>query len=368
MNGPPMNPRPEPDTEHAIGFLQLLDDERRCDLAAIDPRSPGIEAVTFLAPVKWDLVRRQIDAWQGRKNVYVSVNCASAEAPTGVRLNRNTIGQIRAVVLDVDTKKIAEGDPSGENFKRERERLKKEVAAPLANNSECPPSWLVDSGGGYQAWWQLPEPVDATPANVILAEGIGRTLQQRYGGDPVWDMPRIMRVPGTINVPSPAKAAQGRSAALAYALGVSTQRKYELAMLATWAPPTALRAKQDPKLPEIDMDVVSEASCYDELLSELRTRFEAACAKDRVLDRLWDGHPAPEQKDLTPSGSAFALAGRLVRGGFTVTEFGMLYWVWDHRSEKEIDARYIARAWGNNPLTAGSAGFDAVTIAERNGK
>src|SRR5207248_2536495 len=98
----------------------------------------------------------------------------------------------------------------------------------------------------------------------------------------------------------------------------------------------APRAKQDPKLPEIDMEAVGEASCYDELPQELRDRFEAVCAKDPSLEKLWGGTPAPEQTDLSPSGFEFALVGRLKRaGGFTATEFSMLYCVWEYKTDKE---------------------------------
>jgi hypothetical protein len=369
MSGAPMTPLPEADTDHAIAFLQLLCGDERVDLAAIDPHSPGIETATFLAPVKWDIVGAWIDARQGRKNLYTSVNLASADAPIGQRLSEEKIGFIRAIVLDVDTKKIKGGDPSGENFRRERVRLNTDVAVPLANDPVCSPTWLVDSGGGYQAWWCLPVMLPKARENVALAEGVGRTLQQRYGGDPVWDISRIMRLPGTINVLSPEKAAQGRTDTLAYAMGASSQKTYTIEQLAQWAPPTAKRAKQDAKLPEIDMDAVNEASCYDELPQELRERFAAARAKDATLDKLWSGEPAPGQKDLSPSGFSFALAGRLKRAGeFTATEFGMLRLVWEeHPSEKEIDARRIARDWANNVATVGAEGFDAVTIAERNG-
>src|SRR4051812_34656233 len=91
MSRAPMTPKIEADTEHAIDFLQLLDKHGRHDLAAIDPHSGAIEAATFPAPVNWDLVRAWIDARQGRKNIYTSVNQASAEAPIDERLSAELI-------------------------------------------------------------------------------------------------------------------------------------------------------------------------------------------------------------------------------------------------------------------------------------
>jgi Protein of unknown function (DUF3987) len=361
---------PEPDTELATTFLQVLDADGRHDLAAIDPLLPAghpakIEAATF-APSQRDAATAWIEDRQGRKNIYTSVNRAAPTALVGLRLAKKDIGSLRAVPLDIDPAKIKGGDASGKNFSQERARLLTVVNA-IAGES-CPPTWIVDSGGGYQAWWQLAEPLPATAENVALIEGIGRTIQARYHGDAVWDAARIMRLPGTINVPSPDKAAQGRSPTLSSVLPLSNCRPVTIEALRAWAPPTTtVRAKQDSKLPEIDMDAVGEADDYAELPSDLRERFETARIKDAVLDKLWGGTPAPEQVDTSPSGYAFALAGRVGRAsGFTVTEFGMLLYVWDQRTEKELDARYIARAWANNAATVGASGFDSVTITERN--
>jgi hypothetical protein len=359
-------------TDVAIAILRGLDPAGRHDLAAINPHLPAkhpgkIEAATFLASQR-DAAVSWIEARQGVKNIYTSVNRASAVAPTASRLAKEDIGTIRAVVLDVDPAKIKGGDASGENFKRERSRLLKVVTG--IAGADCQPTLIVDSGGGYQAWWQLAEPLPATSENVALVEGIGRTIQNRYGGDSVWEVAHIMRLPGTINVPSPEKAAQGRTPALSSVLELSTGLPVTLEALRAWAPPSAApRAKQDAKLPEIDMDAVGEAGDFAELPRDLRDRFEAARHKDPVLEKLWGGTPAPEQVDTSPSGYAFALAGRLGRAGdFTVTEFGMLLCVWDQRTEKELDARYIARAWANNAATLGASGFESVTIAERNAK
>jgi hypothetical protein len=362
-------PRLDHRTDVAIKILWALDPRGRHDLAAIDPllpaKHPGkIEAATFQTSQR-DAASVWIEARQGIKNIYTSVNRASGAAAASNRLAKKDVGTIRAVVADLDPGKIKGGDASGENFVRERARLLKVVNA-MASEAACPPTLIVDSGGGYQAWWQLAEPLPATAESVALVEGIGRTIQNRYGGDPVWNIDRIMRLPGTVNVPDPEKAAQGRTPALSGVLPLSTGLPVTLEALQAWAPPTAPRAKQDAKLPEIDMGALPDADDYGELPSELRDRFEAARKRDAVLDKLWGGQPAPEQKDVSPSGFSYALAGRLKRAGeFTAIDFGALLRVWDHRSEKEIDARRIARDWGNNPMNGTSSGFESREISNR---
>lgn len=57
-----------------------------------------------------------------------------------------------------------------------------------------PPTFTVRSGHGFHLWWKLDEPVTPT-----RAEGVMKFVQKSIGADPLWDAPRIMRVPGTQN-------------------------------------------------------------------------------------------------------------------------------------------------------------------------
>lgn len=76
----------------------------------------------------------------------------------------------------------------------------------VLNGFELPPSYLVASGGGIQAYWLLAQPLDAAPATVAHAEALMLRLYQRLGGlDKVQDVSRIMRVPGTRNQKYPEK-------------------------------------------------------------------------------------------------------------------------------------------------------------------
>src|SRR5262249_33409418 len=98
---------------------------------------------------------------------------------------------------------------------------------------------IVESGGGLQPWWQLKQMIPATLEDRALAEGIGRTIQQRFRGDGVWDIARIMRLPGTINLPDEKKRQRGRLPALANVLlDHSSGKAYSLEELKGWAPPS----------------------------------------------------------------------------------------------------------------------------------
>src|SRR5262249_26873564 len=205
--------------------------------------------------------------------------------------------------------------------------------------------------------------------------GIGRTINDRIGAefrefkiDTVTDPARIMRLPGTINIPDAGKRAQGRSLALATVLyEYSARKNYCLDQLKDWAPPsqkTRSSSSGTGKLPPIDMDLVRSVDEYDELPEELRTKFEALCAENNELqDLFWDGKPAPWQEDQTGSGFANALAW-LLKGAekFTPMEYGRLLWVWGFASAPEkINARYISRTWDRaTPRVNTASGFEAI--------
>jgi len=57
------------------------------------------------------------------------------------------------------------------------------------------PTMIVDSGGGFHAYWQLRAFV--TDLDAIVSRN--KWLAQRLGGDSCWDITRVLRIPGTYN-------------------------------------------------------------------------------------------------------------------------------------------------------------------------
>lgn len=65
------------------------------------------------------------------------------------------------------------------------------------------PTALLRTGGGFQGWWLFPEPLYTEDATAFL-ERWGATWKELgarfgWGVDSVWDIPRMLRVPGTLN-------------------------------------------------------------------------------------------------------------------------------------------------------------------------
>ena len=78
---------------------------------------------------------------------------------------------------------------------------------------ELPPSILIHSGGGFQAWWLFKEPwildseAEVRKAAALAKRWIGtiqaRAHAKRWDVDSVEDLPRILRIPGTFNCKQP---------------------------------------------------------------------------------------------------------------------------------------------------------------------
>jgi hypothetical protein len=91
---------------------------------------------------------------------------------------------------------------------------------------------IVFSGGGYQAFYLLKEPVPAI--NLAKVEAVNKRLEKALAGaTQCWDVSHIMRLPGTINMPNKVKRDNGRVPALAELVAVpgNWERRYTFADL-----------------------------------------------------------------------------------------------------------------------------------------
>ncbi len=360
-------------SEQAIAFLRLLDLNGRHNLVSIHPEG-AVRGQTF-EPSAWAEMAEWIDSRNERENLYFSLNEPKPE--TGGKLSKRDIARLRAVCADIDPKGGAE------QFASERQRLQ----GILRDLSECatPPSIAVDSGNGLQLFWLLDKPLRAEEHGAEI-ENIGQAIAHELGGDAVHNIDRVMRLPGTINLPTPSKRAKGRKAAQASfkALG---RGQYSIEELSRRFPrPNSAAATDDVGNPDrvararrqIDMELVTGAASFDDLSPELSRKFLKAMGADPALRDLWQtGNHAGE--DQTASGRRFALAGRLkcwiprevMR--FDVNDYGALLWVWEHAVNPNEDAsdkiteREIARGWGKaDPAdTIPEAWFDPQAEPER---
>lgn len=197
------------DTAAAIEFLRRWSPDDDWCLTAIIPDGET-ETATFTTD-KWAKAAEWIEGYQGKRNLYFTPN--SIRRPKDVKPSKPDIAAFRAFWIDADPR-------AGEPLDKERQRIESLLTTGLPVGIPAP-SAVVFSGGGYQAFWLLAEPlaIPAPTANDakpwVIGEAYNRGLERVFGSDAVHNCDRIMRLPGTINVPNEKKAAKGRTPTLA---------------------------------------------------------------------------------------------------------------------------------------------------------
>lgn len=144
------------------------------------------------------------------KNVYFHVNQPAWALDK--KAEKQDIREVRALHVDIDPRT----DETPEECKKR--------ALEALSKFEPRPSVVIDSGNGVQAFWLLEEPVqvDGTPEAWQKVEAYNMALEVALGADSCHNIDRIMRVPGTVNVPNKKKLAKGRVAVPACLVGEAT--------------------------------------------------------------------------------------------------------------------------------------------------
>jgi P4 family phage/plasmid primase-like protien len=135
-----------------------------------------------------DQMRRWIASRDGAENLYFQVN-SSGDKKLAKKASKADIVAADWLHVDVDPKP---GEAKADILARiQAFRLR--------------PSVVVDSGGGYQAFWRI-----ASTDELDDVEAINRWLAEKLGGDNCHNIDRVMRLPGTTNVPNAKKRKAGR--------------------------------------------------------------------------------------------------------------------------------------------------------------
>lgn len=199
----------------ALNFLQKWTPGGPWVLTAISPEGRGIETRTFRDPA-------ECDAWIGKhdgtRNLYFHVNPLLRDVDK--KAGREDIAAMSWLHVDIDPR-------AGENLDEERARALKLLQSPP--DGVPAPTVIVFSGGGYQGFWKLrtPFPVGGDLAAAEEAARYNIQLEVLFGADNCHNIDRIMRLPGTMNIPDARKKAKGRSAVKAQ-LVVFSDVTYEL--------------------------------------------------------------------------------------------------------------------------------------------
>ncbi|MEO1015360.1 MAG: DUF5906 domain-containing protein [Pseudomonadota bacterium] len=154
-----------------------------------------ISTATFTAE-QTDTMMEWVASKVGHENLYCQVNSSGDKSLTR-KASKSDIVAAEFLHVDLD----APGGVSADELPGARTKLLEKL-----REFGPAPSAILDSGGGYQAFWRLSEPTE----DLEDVEGRNRWIAEQLGGDCCHNIDRIMRLPGTINLPNKKKRKLGR--------------------------------------------------------------------------------------------------------------------------------------------------------------
>lgn len=186
-------------TKQVLGFLKRhchdWDTSWYLQLAAIE--SHGLIEASAVHPDQIDDLAKFIEQHNGEANLYFAVNPLIRDP--GTKATKADVAALAYHHVDLDPR-------DGEPLDTEKKRLLAAVEA-----LPCSPTELIDSGNGLGVFYRVNDPI-LHNGNTDELEQINRRLAQHFGGDHCHNIDRIMRLPGTVNLPTASKIAKGRSA------------------------------------------------------------------------------------------------------------------------------------------------------------
>lgn len=209
----------KPNTPAALEFLRRYEPDGPWVLTAIQPDRKAISTRTFHVGEE-DAMGRWIADYNGDRNIYFHVNPVIRDVIK--KAEREDIKSVSWLHVDIDPR-------AGEDIEAERRRALGLLTTNLPKGVP-PPTVVIFSGGGYQGFWKLEIPIPVN-GDLALAEDAKRYNQQLellFGADNVHNIDRIMRLPGTINLPDARKLKKGRRPALAELVEFDESRVYPI--------------------------------------------------------------------------------------------------------------------------------------------
>lgn len=187
----------EDTTKQALGFIRLHCENWRpgwyVQIVAITPDGPITAKAVH--PDRINDLRSFIEQHNGEANLYFATNPLCRDP--GKKATKADVAALAYLHTDNDPRDDMPLDT-------EKQRLLDDV-----KGFPIQPSSVVDSGNGLGCFWRLEEPI-AHNGNTDELEAANKRLAQHFGGDHCHNLDRIMRLPGTLNLPTTSKLKKGR--------------------------------------------------------------------------------------------------------------------------------------------------------------
>ena len=177
-------------------FLKLINHDKQTELRAIIPKT---DTKIFHFSNNDDLIAKCKEL-NGTYNLYLGINERSENGT-----KTDDVVSISLIPMDVDS----ENKPATEEDLKDVKEVVENITADFVEAGYQKPS-IIFSGNGYQLYSKIPKiEINDTNRKNIAAKinSFGETLIKRYSTkgvrlDNIYDLPRIMRIPGTINIKS----------------------------------------------------------------------------------------------------------------------------------------------------------------------
>lgn len=206
----------DPRYDASLDFLERWYGDAPRVLTAIHPDKAGGIVTSTLAP---DEVLPWLESYGRAHNIYFTVN--PLLRPVEKKASRTDVAALAWLHIDIDPR-------AGEDLLEEQDRALRLLREPPGNVP--PPTATVFSGGGYQGFWKLEDPVEIG-GDLAKADDAARyniQLEVVFAADHCHNVDRIMRLPGTINRPTAKKRKKGRVEALAELVEWHDDRVYPI--------------------------------------------------------------------------------------------------------------------------------------------
>lgn len=202
---------PKGDTHAALEFLgRWFTDDAWITLTSIIPDGKTTTR-TFKGPADKGL-GTWIEERQGVENVYFTN--AVVRAPMSSKPAKENISRAVAWHCDVDPRAIEKGVDPAQHLEAERKRILK-----MLREFKPAASVIISSGAGFQALWRLEDDprleIGGLVAKAQELELYNIALERALQGDNCHNIDRILRLPGTLNIPDRRKIKKGRTVTLA---------------------------------------------------------------------------------------------------------------------------------------------------------
>lgn len=189
-----------PDGVVVLGFLRDVIPEGPWCLSLSLPDKKGLKTRTFMPGEEAELIR-WLDANRSGADAYYHGN--RVRGRMAKKPSREDFTHVSHLHVDIDPR-------AGEVLADEQERIRVLLLGDSPRGLPQP-TWVIFSGGGYQALWRLREPIPL--ADLAAGEDaalFNLEIANKLDGDRCHSIDHLLRLPGTVNWPDEKKQRRGQ--------------------------------------------------------------------------------------------------------------------------------------------------------------